>query len=147
MDKDLNDSQIGRNRKERVDIGRKHRSKKYKDMVLRQYRLNGEFVREWRAIEDAVEASGGKLTYNGIYNVIKGTQFQHGGYLWRSDKGAGRGLLTGSIDVDEVWRNAVEWIKSIGSSLVAVKIEAVDTEGEVKTYEQGYGRDETPLVI
>lgn len=147
MSKDLTDAQVGRSRKWRVDRGGKHRSKKYKDMVLRQYLLNGEFVREWSAIEDAVESSGGKLTYGGIYNVIKGTQFQHGGFLWRSDKGSGRGLLDGAVDAGEVGRNAVEWLKAQGGALKSVRIEATLEGGAVRTYEYRYNAPGEPLEI
>lgn len=93
MNKNLTDSQIGRKRKKRRDAGCSHRSPKYDGIVLRRYTLAGEFCEEYKSIAEAVERGEGLYTYSGIYNCIHGTVFSHGGHLWRSDVGTGRGKL------------------------------------------------------
>lgn len=95
MDKDLTNSEIAvikAHRKRRSDAGKRHRSPKYEGIILRKYRLNGEFVAEYDSIDDAV-SDGDGLTYHGIYNCIHGKQTSYGGYLWRCSAGSGRGLL------------------------------------------------------
>lgn len=92
--KNLTEGEIGVRRKKRRDTGNRHRSPKYGEMVLRCYRMNGEFEREFGSINEAVESFGvGEVSYGGIYNCIHGRQHAHGGFLWRSDKGSGMGLL------------------------------------------------------
>lgn len=60
--------------------------------MLRKYRLNGEFVKEYTSIADAV-ADDNKLQYAGIWACVNGRQRSYGGWLWRSDRGKGSGLL------------------------------------------------------
>lgn len=141
MDKNLSESQIVRTRKVRRDAGGKHRSKKYKDMVLRRYLMNGEFAGEWSSIEDAVEAGGGRFTYIGIYNVIRGIQFQHGGFLWRSNKGFGRGLLEGCEEVKDVKYEAAGWLNGLAGRVKRVVVEVEYEGGGRESREFGYRQE------
>lgn len=93
MSKDLSNNELHLDRKQRKDIGSEHSKPKYGDIVLRKYKLNGEFVAEYTSIQDAVKESDGKLKYNGIYMCIHGKQRSYGGFLWRSDAGTGTGKL------------------------------------------------------
>lgn len=86
----------------RTDKGGCHKSGLFEseDTVIRQYRLNGEFVAEYNSLRDALEGLKGNKTtaimepkYQGIYQCLKGLQKSYGGYLWRSNKGLGRGYL------------------------------------------------------
>lgn len=93
--KDLKQSEIVLTRR---DVGAVHASSRFggasKGCIIRFYRLNGEFVGECGTIREAIEMGskmGYQFTYTGIYLSLTGRQKSYAGFLWRSNKGVGRG--------------------------------------------------------
>lgn len=84
------------NNEYRSDKGGRHTSGIWGNGIIRQYKLNGEFVAEYTSIADAVDAltkQGIAVRYSGIWSCLTGRQKKAHGFIWKSTDGYGTGRI------------------------------------------------------